>query len=113
MKMEYFGIRVTDLERSVEFYTNMLGLKEVRRGDMAKHNRGIWVLLKDEKTVQPLELDWYPPNSPFSTHHEVGDGVDHIGFMVDDARGHSKNWLEKKQNLSKSRRTRLRVGKRS
>ena len=47
MKRKYFGIRVTDLERSVKFYTNMLGLKEVRRGDMAKHNRGIWVLLKD------------------------------------------------------------------
>ena len=47
MKKEYFGIRVTDLERSVKFYTYMLGLKEVRRGDMTKHNRGIWVLLKD------------------------------------------------------------------
>jgi catechol 2,3-dioxygenase-like lactoylglutathione lyase family enzyme len=34
MVLRYFGIRVTDLERSVKFYTELLGLKEVRHGTM-------------------------------------------------------------------------------
>ncbi len=32
LHLEYFGIRVTNLERSLAFYTELFGLKEVRRG---------------------------------------------------------------------------------
>lgn len=48
MKLDYFGIRVTDLERSIKFYTQFLGLKEVARGDFSKYGAGIWVKLRDE-----------------------------------------------------------------
>ncbi len=65
MHLRYFGIRVTDLERSLRFYTELLGLKKAGLGDMSKNGggRGTWVLLIDEKSGQQLELNWYPKGS--------------------------------------------------
>jgi catechol-2,3-dioxygenase len=36
MYLSYFGIRVTNLARSLEFYTKLFGLKEMARGDNTK-----------------------------------------------------------------------------
>ena|SRR2546425_6372376 len=86
MKLSYFGIRVTDLDRSLGFYTGLLGLEEVRRGDSRKYGGGIWILLKDKPSGQHLELNWYPPGSEYAVPYSVGEGVDHISFLVDDVR---------------------------
>ena len=83
MVLRYFGIRVTDLERSLVFYTNLLGLKKVRVGTM--QHGGKWVLLEDPRSHQRLELNWYPQDSPFATSYSPGEGLDHIGFKVQDA----------------------------
>ena len=83
MYLKYFGIRVTNLERSLRFYKNLLGLTEVKRGDCYERGAGIWVLLKDEKSQQQLELNWYPEDSKFNTRYIPGEGLDHIGFVVD------------------------------
>ena len=83
MYLEYFGIRVRDLDRSLKFYTDVLGLKEVKRGTQYEIGGGIWVLLRDEKSNQHLELNWYPKNSPFAVEYLPGEGLDHIGFLVD------------------------------
>jgi lactoylglutathione lyase len=93
MGLRYFGIRVRDLERSVRFYTGPVGLKERRRGKMT--HGGIWVLLQDPRTKQGLELNWYPPGSPFDTAYEPGDGLDHIGFKVSDPAAVTKKLLAK------------------
>jgi len=84
MGLRYVGIRVTDLGRSVRFYSELLGLKEARRGRM--HHGGYWVLLEDPRTRQRLELNWYPPDHPFATPFAPGDGLDHIGFHVTNPR---------------------------
>lgn len=76
--LRYCGIRVTDLDRSLAFYTGAMGLKELRRG-RASHG-GTWVLLVDPRTRQRLKLDCYPPGSPFVTPYVPGDGLDHLGF---------------------------------
>jgi catechol 2,3-dioxygenase-like lactoylglutathione lyase family enzyme len=78
--LRYFGIRVTELERSLYFYTELLGLKKLREGKM--HHGGKWVLLEDPRSHQRLELNWYPDDSPFATRYEPGEGLDHIGFKV-------------------------------
>jgi lactoylglutathione lyase len=85
MYMSYFGIRVTNLERSLKFYTELFGLREVERGDARgrKHGAGLYVLLKDPKSGQKLELNWYPPDSAFATPYEPGEGLDHIAFSVE------------------------------
>ena len=84
MKMNYVGIRVMDLERSMKFYIEVLDLKEVKSGDMTEHGRGLWVLLQDETTGEKLELYWYPKGSLFDVAYVAGEGVDHIGFEVED-----------------------------
>jgi len=81
--LRYFGIRVTDLERSLKFYTRQLGLKMMRQGTM--HHGGRWVLLQDPRSHQRLELNWYPPGSPYRVPYMPGEALDHIGFKVSDA----------------------------
>ncbi len=84
LKLAYCGIRVSDLKRSLEFYVRVMGLKQTGRGKM-KHG-GIYVMLQDEKTKQKLELNWYPRENRFYTEFVLGEGIDHLGFIVDDVR---------------------------
>jgi catechol 2,3-dioxygenase-like lactoylglutathione lyase family enzyme len=48
VKLLYTGIRVTDLERSLVFYKQGLGLTEIDRGTMS--HGGVYVLLEDRDT---------------------------------------------------------------
>jgi len=80
--LSYCGIRVTNLDRSLRFYSRSLGLKEVARGDNTKIGGGIYVLLRDPKSWQKLELNWYPPGSPYGRTYVPGEGLDHIAFRV-------------------------------
>lgn len=91
MALVYSGIRVTDADRSVRFYTEGLGLKETSRGHMS--HGGLFIQLQDPNTMQQLELNWYPPNSPFNTPYTVGEALDHLGFEVDDAQATYKRLL--------------------
>jgi lactoylglutathione lyase len=93
MVLRYTGIRVTDLERSLKFYTELLGLKLYRTGTM--HHGGKWVLLSDSRSHQRLELNWYPKSSPFATPYVPGDGLDHIGFKVKDPASTFKKLVKK------------------
>lgn len=90
MFLEYSGIRVTDLERSLQFYTELLGLKEVRSGEgyfaAEGQERSIWVLLEDAESGQHLELNWYPEGHRYATAYAPGEGLDHIGFVVKNTR---------------------------
>ncbi len=95
MYLKYVGIRVTDLDRSVKFYTELLGLKEDRRGDSRKFGLGIWVVLRDDTTGERIELNWYPPGSKYATPYSPGEGLDHIGFVVEDVRAKYKELLDK------------------
>jgi catechol 2,3-dioxygenase-like lactoylglutathione lyase family enzyme len=93
MPMIYFGIRVRQLARSVRFYRDVLGLKVVLKGDMG--HGGKYVHLVDRKTGQRLELNWYPPSSPFAKPYLPGEGLDHIGFKVGDARRTYRTWIRR------------------
>jgi catechol 2,3-dioxygenase-like lactoylglutathione lyase family enzyme len=73
---------VTDLDRSLRFYTKVLGLREVSRGDLSQYGRGTWVLLRDPASRQQLELNWYPEGSQFNVPFVIGEGLDHIGFFL-------------------------------
>lgn len=90
MRLEYAGIRVADLEKSLSFYTQLFGLKEIRRGEGFLEGEGgaksIWVLLRDEESGQHLELNWYPESHRYAVPYVPGEGLDHIGFTVEDTR---------------------------
>lgn len=78
MSFEYTGIRVRDVERSVRFYTEGLGLRRGPSGRMAAG--GIWQELHDPVSGAVLELNYYPGDPPY----REGDELDHLGFRVDD-----------------------------
>jgi len=82
-KFTYVGIRVTDLQRSIDFYTNILGMKIVGRGKV-EQTKGETVSLQSEKEGFTLELNHYQKNSPYNTKYSVGEGLDHLAFKVDD-----------------------------
>ncbi|MHB8606506.1 MAG: VOC family protein [Thermoplasmatota archaeon] len=84
MPFRYAGIRVRDLRRSIRFYTRALGLKEVGGGTMS--HGGKWVDLEDPESKQRLELNWYPRGSKYRAKFVVGEGLDHLGWRVEDAR---------------------------
>jgi len=89
MPLRYFGIRVTNLDRSLKFYTEGLGLREESRGKMS--HGGVCICLQDPDTKQRLELNYYPPGNKYNTPYTPGEGLDHLGFKVDDAR----KWIAK------------------
>ncbi len=82
MRLEQPGIRVTDLRRSLRFYTKGLGLREIRRGDTRSWGGGIWVHLIDPASRRLLELNWYPKGSIFASKYSAGEALDHIDFSV-------------------------------
>jgi catechol 2,3-dioxygenase-like lactoylglutathione lyase family enzyme len=82
MRLEQVGLRVTNLERSLRFYTKALGLRVKARGDTRSWGGGIWVQLEDPRSHRNLELNWYPRGSRFATAYSVGDGVDHLDFSI-------------------------------
>jgi len=82
MRFENVGLRVTQLSRSLKFYTKALGLRVVRRGDTRSWGGGIWVLLEDPRSRRKVELNWYPKESIFYSPYRAGEAVDHLDFTL-------------------------------
>jgi lactoylglutathione lyase len=80
-KFTYVGIRVIDLEKSVDFYTRTLGMKITGRSKIDQ-TKGETVTL--ESNGFTLELNYYRKESPYYTEYVVGEGLDHLAFNVDD-----------------------------
>ncbi len=69
--------RVNDLERTVKFYKDVLGLEEVRRH---KSSRGSeLVFLKAPESEELIELCYYPASGPV----QVQPDLTHLAFEVD------------------------------
>ncbi len=82
-KFTYVGIRVTDLQKSIDFYTKILGMQVVGRSKV-EQTKGETVGLQSEKDGFVLELNYYEESSPYNTKYTVGEGLDHLAFKVDD-----------------------------
>lgn len=82
-KLTYVGIRVTNLDRSIDFYTKVLGMKVTGRSKI-EQTRGETVGLQTEKDGFLLELNYYQKDSPYNTKYLAGEGLDHLAFKVDD-----------------------------
>jgi len=73
-------VRVSDVEKSLDFYCNKLGLKEVRRNDYP-HGRFTLIFLEAPETPgAQIELthNWDP--EPYGEGRNFG----HLAFAVDD-----------------------------
>ena len=85
MWLNNVGIRVTDMERSLKFYRDVIGLREVARGG-SEEKGSLYVLLRDPRSGQKLELNWYSPDpakSLFGTSYVPGEALDHMEVRVE------------------------------
>jgi len=82
-KFTYVGIRVTNLQRSIDFYTKVLGMQVTGRGKV-EQTKGETVGLQSEKDGFTLELNYYEKDSPYNTEYTAGEGLDHLAFKVED-----------------------------
>lgn len=82
-KFTYVGIRVIDLQQSVDFYTKLLGMK-VKGRSKIEQTKGEAVSLESEDGGFSLELNYYEKGSPHYAEYVVGEGLDHLAFNVDD-----------------------------
>lgn len=73
-------ITVLDLEKSMKFYEEAFGFKEVRRISSDDGSYEI-VFMADEGDVTMLELTWYRDRKE---PYDLGDNEIHVGFRVDD-----------------------------
>ncbi len=79
-KMLHTCIRVMDLEKSLKFYKDALGLEETRRKDFPD-DKFTLVFLADEDKNYEMELTYnYDPEKPY----EIGNGFSHIAVSVED-----------------------------
>ena len=82
MRILHTMLRVGDLQRSVDFYTNVLGMKVLRKSD---YPEGRFTLCfvgygdEDKESVLELTHNWDTPA------YELGTGYGHIALEVDDA----------------------------
>jgi len=79
-RFDHFNINVTDLDRSLAFYREALGLHEIKRKEAAD---GSFVLayLGDDRTGFRLELTWL---RDWDKPYNLGDNEFHLAFRVDD-----------------------------
>jgi methylmalonyl-CoA/ethylmalonyl-CoA epimerase len=80
-KFAYVGIRVMNLQKSIDFYTQVLGMKVTGRRKV-EQTKGETVGLQSENGFT-LELNFHDKDSPYNTKHVVGEGLDHLAFKVD------------------------------
>jgi len=79
-KIDHVNINVQNLEKSLEFYRDALGLKEEKR-HQADDGSFIIVFLGDGLTANKIELTWL---KEMDRPYELGDNETHIAFRVDD-----------------------------
>lgn len=74
------NFNVLDLEKSLKFYEEALGLKEAHRLEAADGSF-ILVYLSDGKTPHELELTWLRDRKE---SYNLGENEFHLAFVVDD-----------------------------
>lgn len=69
--------RVNDLERTVRFYTEVLGLQEIRRNKSPRGSE--LVFLKAPESEEQIEITYFPASGPV----QVQPDLTHLAFEVD------------------------------
>lgn len=77
-RFDHFNINVLNLEQSISFYHQALGLKEHHRKE-ASDGSFILVYLTDDQTNFLLELTWLRDREE---PYELGDNESHLCFRV-------------------------------
>jgi lactoylglutathione lyase len=79
MKFSHTSITVRDMEQSIRFYTQALGLELERRREIPENHAEI-AFVKDPESGMRIELTWWKKKTEFAD----GDQLDHLAFEVPD-----------------------------
>ncbi len=93
-KLHHTRYRVADLEKSVSFYKDVLGLTEVRRHKSPRGSE--LVFLKAPQSEELIEICCYPASGPVI----IGPDLTHLAFEVDDIQAFAKQAAAKGFPLS-------------
>ena len=77
MKLAHTMIRVRDLDRSIDIYSNFLGLREARRKDLGD---AVLVFLADEDEHHFVELTFNKDGRDY----DIGNQFGHLAFFAED-----------------------------
>ncbi|MEH6823173.1 MAG: lactoylglutathione lyase [Motiliproteus sp.] len=81
MRLLHTMLRVTDLDRSIKFYTELLGMRLLRRNDFPQGRFTLAFLgygEESDNSVLELTHNWD------TDQYQLGDGYGHIAIEVDD-----------------------------
>jgi lactoylglutathione lyase len=93
-KLLHTRYRVTDLEKTVSFYRDVLGLKELRRQESGRGSQ--LVFLKAPESDEEIEICKFDETGPVV----VGPDLTHLAFEVDDLEKFGKQAAAKGYPLS-------------
>ena len=79
MKIAHTMIRVGNLDRSIKFYTEILGMRVIRRADYPEGRfTNVFVGYSEDVTIE-LTFNWD------TSSYDLGNGFGHVALAVDDA----------------------------
>lgn len=82
MRILHTMLRVGDMQRSIDFYTRLMGMKVLRTTDRPEQKYSLaFVGYGDEAAHAVIELTY----NHGVEHYEIGTGYGHIAIEVDDA----------------------------
>ncbi len=97
MKLAHTMIRVTDLDETLAFYIDFLGLEEVRRGTIG--DEATLVFLSDPERTYYIELT----HNHDGREYELGNQFGHLAFVTEDLEGfvervEAEGWWYRRSN---------------
>jgi lactoylglutathione lyase len=84
MMFVHTSIRTSDMERSIDFYTRLMGLKLVGRHEIPQNNAEIAFLQGPDEKGAKLELTFYRKQKRFIQPDYEDRLFDHIAFEIKD-----------------------------
>ena len=90
MRIAHTMIRVADLDESIDFYTNKLGLELVSRDELPGADATL-AFIRDPKSGHEIELTYNHDGRDY----DLGDAFGHIAFYVADVDATVAQWRER------------------
>ncbi len=76
------SVRVSNMEQSINFYSNFLGLKLLNRREIKQTNAEIAFLQDPQAAGAELELTWYKNQKRFTQADYEDRLFDHLAFKI-------------------------------
>lgn len=90
MRIAHTMIRVADLDESIDFYTNKLGLELVSRDELPGADATL-AFIRDPESGHEIELTYNHDGRDY----DLGDAFGHIAFYVADVDATVAQWRER------------------